>query len=29
MKDEHQSSTELKIFEAAGKVFQSKGPEGA
>lgn len=29
MKDESQSSTELKIFEAAREVFQSKGLEGA
>lgn len=29
MKDENQSSTELKIFEAAREIFQSKGLEGA
>lgn len=29
MKDENQSTTELKIFEAAREVFQSKGLEGA
>lgn len=29
MKDENQSSAELKIFEAAREVFQSKGLEGA
>jgi len=29
MKDEKQSSTELKIFEAAREIFQSKGLEGA
>ena len=28
MKDEKQSSTELKIFEAAREIFQSKGLEG-
>lgn len=29
MKDESQSSTEIKIFEAAREIFQSKGLEGA
>lgn len=29
MKEDNQSSTELKIFEAAREVFQSKGLEGA
>lgn len=29
MKDENKSSTELKIFEAAREIFQSKGLEGA